>query len=71
MIAAGEIPHTRIGPQTIRIPAAVFDAWLAVLADRAVDSLRLHNDVAPVATGARSTSSTAVGLDPRDDVTEE
>ena len=40
LVADGTLPHTRIGPRTIRIPRAALEAWLAVHAERSVDALR-------------------------------
>jgi excisionase family DNA binding protein len=39
LIEAGDLPHTRIGARTIRVPRPAFEAWLAAHAERAVSSL--------------------------------
>ncbi len=39
LIEMGVLPHTRIGPRTIRVPRESLDAWLAAQAELAVNSL--------------------------------
>lgn len=40
LIDEGRLPATRIGPRSIRVPRAAFDAWLEVQVERSVDAMR-------------------------------
>jgi len=39
LVAAGTIPHVRIGQRSIRVPRVAFTAWLEVQAEDAIDNL--------------------------------
>ena len=65
LIHAGRLPAVRLGPRTIRVPRAAFEAWLEVQVDRSVDSLRapvsspLNDETQPCRAGFATTSTDA------------